>query len=338
MKRREFITLLAGATAALPWRSTYAQKSTRAAAEAAGKVYKVGILNAGGANAAIRVEIEDGIVRVLAGLGYSIGRNLVIESRAANNQPERLPKLAEELVGSGVDVIVTISYPAARAAKDVTTTVPIVAYGAADPVETGLAVSLNQPGGNLTGISDMAADLSTKRLQLLKALVPGLQRVAILWNANDPAMTARYQAAAAVAPALGVAIQALAVREPDDFDTAFAAMNRERPDGILLVTDVLTILNRKRVIEFAADHRLPAIYEFDFLVRDGGLMSYGPDGKETAARIGGLVGRILQGAKPADLPFEQPTRFRFVINQRTANALGLTVPQSLIVTADEIIE
>jgi putative ABC transport system substrate-binding protein len=298
----------------------------------------VGILNAGNINAAIRVAIEDGILSVLAGLGYSVGRNLVIESRAANNQLERLPKLAEELVESGVDVIVTISYPAARAAKDATTTVPIVTYGAADPVETGLVASLNRPGGNLTGISDMAADLSTKRLQLLKAIVPGLQRVAILWNANDLAMTARYRAAAAVAPALGVAIQALAVREPDDFDAAFATMSRERPDGILLVTDVLTILNRKRVIEFAADHRLPAIYEFDFLVRDGGLMSYGPDGKETAARIGGLVGRILQGAKPGDLPFEQPTRFRFVINQRTANALGLTIPQSLLVTADEVIE
>jgi putative ABC transport system substrate-binding protein len=317
---------------------TLLSPTSRAATQAVDKVYKVGILNAAAPNATIKVEIEDGIVRVLAGLGYSVGRNLVIESRAANNQPERLPNLAKELVESGVDVIVTISYPAARAAKDATATVPIVAYGAADPVETGLAVSLNRPGGNLTGISDMAADLSTKRLQLLKAIVPGLQRVAILWNANDPAMTARYQAAAAVAPALGVAIQALAVREPDDFDAAFAAMNRERPDGILLVTDVLTILNRKRVIEFAADHRLPAIYEFDFLVRDGGLMSYGPDGKETAARIGGLVGRILQGAKAGDLPFEQPTRFRFVINQRTANALGLTVPQSLIVTADEIIE
>jgi putative ABC transport system substrate-binding protein len=332
MKRREFIIGFAGIAQAL------LSPTPHAAAQAAGKVYKVGILNAGNINAAIRVAIEDGILSVLAGLGYSVGRNLVIESRAANNQLERLPKLAEELVESGVDVIVTISYPAARAAKDATTTVPIVTYGAADPVETGLVASLNRPGGNLTGISDMAADLSTKRLQLLKAIVPGLQRVAILWNANDLAMTARYRAAAAVAPALGVTIQALAVREPDDFDAAFATMSRERPDGILLVTDVLTILNRKRVIEFAADHRLPAIYEFDFLVRDGGLMSYGPDGKETAARIGGLVGRILQGGKPGDLPFEQPTRFRFVINQRTANALGLTIPQSLLVTADEMIE
>ena len=174
MKRRELIFGFAGIVQVL------LSPNSRAAAQAVGKVYKVGILNAGGMNAAIRVEIEGGIVRVLAELGYSVGRNLVIESRAANNQPERLPKLAEELVESGVDVIVTISYPAARAAKDATTTVPIVAYGAADPVETGLAVSLNRPGGNLTGISDMAADLSTKRLQLLKAIVPGLQRVAIL--------------------------------------------------------------------------------------------------------------------------------------------------------------
>jgi putative ABC transport system substrate-binding protein len=338
MRRREFITLLAGATAALPRRSTYAQKSTRAAAEAAGKVYKVGILNAGGINAAIRMEIEDGIVRVLAGLGYSVGRNLVIESRAADNQPERLPKLAKELVESGVDVIVTISYPAARAAKDATTTVPIVAYGGADPVETGLAASLNRPGGNLTGISDMAADLSAKRLQLLKAIVPGLQRVAILWNANDLAMTARYRAAAAVAPGAGGCNPGAAGSRAGRFRCGIYRHEPRWPDGILLVTDVLTILNRKRVIEFAADHRLPAIYEFDFLVRDGGLMSYGPDGKETAERIGGLVGRILQGAKAGDLPFEQPTRFRFVMNQRTANALGLTIPQSLLATADEMIE
>ncbi len=331
MRRRDFIVGFAGIAQAL------LSPTTRAAAQAAGKIYKVGILNAGGINAAIRVAIEDGIVRALAGLGYSVGRNLVIESRAANNQSERLPKLAEELVGSGVDVIVTISYPAARAAKNATSMVPIVAYGA-DPVETGLAVSLNRPGGNLTGISDMAADLSAKRLQLLKTVVPGLQRVAILWNADDLAMTARYRAASSVAPALGVAIQALPVRAPDDFDAAFSAMNRERPDGILLVTDVLTILNRKRVMEFAAEHRLPAIYEFDFLVRDGGLMSYGPDGEETTARIGGLVGRILQGAKPSDLPFEQPTRFRLVINLKTAKALGLTVPPGLLVAADEVIE
>jgi putative ABC transport system substrate-binding protein len=183
MKRCEFIVGFAAIAQAL------LSSTTRAAAQTAGKVYKVGILNAGGINAAIRVAIEDGIVRVLAGLGYSVGRNLVIESRAANNQLERLPKLAEELVESGVDVIVTISYPAARAAKDATTAVPIVAYGAADPVETGLAMSLNRPGGNLTGISDMAADFSTKRLQLLKVIVPGLQRVERQRSRHDGALS-----------------------------------------------------------------------------------------------------------------------------------------------------
>jgi len=160
----------------------------------------------------------------------------------------------------------------------------------------------------------------------------------MLWNADDLGMTARYRAAAAAASTIGVAVQPLGVREPDDFDAAFTAMNREKPDGILMVTDALTMLNRKRVFEFAAAHRVPAIYEFDALARDGGLMSYGPDGKETVGRVAALIDRILKGAKPADLPFEQPTRFLFVINRKTADAIGLAIPEALVERADEVIE
>jgi putative ABC transport system substrate-binding protein len=173
---------------------------------------------------------------------------------------------------------------------------------------------------------------------LLKQFAPNLRRVAVLWNADDLGMTLRYRASEAGAKALGVSVQPLGVREPDDFDTAFAAMTAEMPDGILMVSDALTRLNRKRVFEFAAAHKLPAIYEFGSLARDGGLMSYGPDEDESFIRIAGLVGRILGGAKPADLPFEQPTRFTFAINLKTARSIGLEVPASLLDRADEVIE
>lgn len=184
----------------------------------------------------------------------------------------------------------------------------------------------------------MASELSVKRLDLLKAVVPGLKRVAMLWNADDLGMTTRYKAADAAAKTLGISVQPLGVREPDDFDSAFAAMDSERPDGILMVTDVLTILNHARVLDFAAARRVPAIYEFSFLARDGGLMSYGPDAKEVTARVADLVEHILKGAKPAELPFEQPTRFEFVINLKTAKGIGLDVPQALLARADEVLE
>jgi len=306
------------------------------AAQAADKMYRVGFLVMTASPGAIAA--RDGLARELGARGLSPDKNLTIDMRSADGKPERLPIVAKELATSGVDVIVTTGYPAARTAKEATTTVPIVVTNAGDPVETGLAASFNRPGGNLTGISDMASELSVKRLDLIKAAVPALKRLALLWNADDLGMTTRYRAAAAAASTIGVAVQPLGVREPDDFESAFAAISRENPDGILMVTDALTILNRKRVFEFAAAHRLPAIYEFDFLVRDGGLMSYGPDGKEVTTRLADLVEHILKGTKPADLPFEQPTRFRLVINRKTADALGLAIPESLYERADEVIE
>jgi putative ABC transport system substrate-binding protein len=249
----------------------------------------------------------------------------------------KLPSLLGELKARDVDAIVVVGYPAALAAKS--TGIPTVgANGLGDPVETRLIDSLAHPGGNITGISDVATTLTTKRLSLLKEMSPKLQKVAMLWNKDDLGMTLRYEASAKVAQAIGITVQALGVREPDDFNEAFAVMNGDLPDAILMVADSLTVLNRKRVFEFAATKKLPAIYEYDFLVRDGGLMSYGPDLTESFERAAALVDRIFKGARPADLPFEQPTRYPFVLNLKTAKSIGLEIPPTLLALADEVIE
>jgi putative ABC transport system substrate-binding protein len=326
MRRREFITFLGGAAVATPLRSF---------AQASGKIYRIGLLNAG---APITDNSPQGapLIRGLTQHGYEVGRNIAFERRGSEGQVERLPKLAAELAASRVDLIITSGYPAALAARQ--GTVPVVAINAGDPVGTGLVDSLAHPGGNLTGVSDVSAQVTPKRLDLLKQFAPGLRRVAMLWNADDLGMTLRYRASEAGAQGLGISVIPLGVREPDDFDMAFGALQREKPDAILMVTDSLTILNRKRVFDFAAAHKLPAIYEFDFLVRDGGLMSYGPDVDEGFDRVGGLVDRILKGAKPAELPFEQPTRFKFAINLKTASTIGGAVPPLLLGQADEVVE
>ena len=324
--RRTCLTLLGGAAVAWPY-------AVRAQSLATGA--RLGVLN-GGAPVADASPVGAALLRGLAQHGYTLGRNLEIERRGAEGHPDRLPALVHDLVARSVEVLVTIGYPAALAAKQ-GTTLPVVAINAGDPVRTGLVESLAQPGGHLTGISDVSADLTPKRLELLKELVPTLRRVAMLWNTADLGMTLRYRASEVGAQALGLSVQPLGVREPDEFEQAFTAMQRERPDAILMVTDTLTLLNRKRVFEFAAAQQLPAIYEFDALVRDGGLMSYGPDQDESFSRVAALVDRILKGAQPADLPFEQPTRFRLAINLKTAQAIGLTVPSILLFQADEVI-
>ena len=237
-----------------------------------------------------------------------------------------------------VNVIVTGGYPAAAAAKAGTSTIPVVINNAGDPVKTGLVPSLNRPGGNITGISDVAADLAPKRLEILKEMATSMKRVAMLWNANDRGMTTRYEASAAAAQTLGVTVESLRVREAKDFEEAFAAMDRAKPDGLYMVADMLTSANRKRVYDYAAAHGLPAISEGEGFARDGGLMSYAPDPSETTERAAQLVERILRGVSPADLPVEQPTRFRLVINLKTAKALGITIPPALLARADEVIE
>jgi putative ABC transport system substrate-binding protein len=242
------------------------------------------------------------------------------------------------MVGLKVDLIVAFGAPAAEAAKEATSTIPIVIVNAGDPVGIGLIASLARPGGNISGISDQATELSAKRLELLKEAMPNASNIAVLWNAGDRAMTLRYREIEKAARVLGVTIRPLGVREPDDFDVAFTAMTRERPDALLLITDALTNLNRKRILDFAAAHRVPAMYEFGSLVREGALMSYGPDLGDSFRRAAVYVDRILKGAKPGELPVEQPNRYYLLVNLKTAKALGITIPQSLLLRADEVIQ
>jgi putative tryptophan/tyrosine transport system substrate-binding protein len=326
MRRRSFLTFLG---AAVIWpRAVTAQSPS--------KVYRIGLLSPG-PPVADNSPFGAALIRGLAQQGYALDQNLAFERRGAEAHMDRLPRLVDELVARKVDLIVTFGYPPALAAKQ-GTSLPVVSFAAGDPVGTGLVDSLARPGGNLTGISDVSAEVTPKRLELLKEIAPGLHRVAMLWNAADLGMTLRYRASEAGAKTMGIGVQQLGVREPNDFDQAFVAMNRDMPDAILMVSDALTTLNRQRVFEFAAAHRLPAIYEFESLVRDGGLMSYGPDTNESLARVGALVDRILKGTKPAELPFEQPTLFRFVLNLKTAKSLGLPVPLTLQASANEVIE
>jgi len=325
MNRRDFIVFAGSSIVAVPF---------SASAQNAAKVYRIGSLNISGP--ADKTPYGPLLVRNLAQHGYLLDKNLTFEHRGAEMQLNRLPELVDELKASKVDVVFALGYPAALAMKG--TTLPVVSYTTGDPVGTGLVESLARPGGNITGISDVSAQVTPKRLGLLREVAPTMRRVAVLFNAADLGMTLRYRTAAEWAKAQSISVQPLGVREPIDFEKAFAAMNSEMPDAILMVSDALTSLNRKRVFEFAAAHRLPAIYEYDLYVHDGGLMSYGPDLDESIARAASLVDRILKGAKPADLPFEQPTLFRFAINLKTAKALGLTIPPGVISIADEVIE
>ena len=305
-------------------------------AQPASKVWRVGFLNALArpANGLPPPALRN----ALTALGYTEGKNVTYEGRWAEGNVPRLPELAAELVKSRVDIIVVIGWPATQAARGATVSIPIVLAYAGDAVAAGHVASLARPGANLTGLSDLTIELSAKRLELLKETVPKASRIAVIWNQDDIGMTLRYREIDRAARTLGVTIQALGVREPDDFEVAFSAMKRERPDALFLVADSLTSLNRKRVIEFAEAHHIPSMYEFSLAVQDGGLMSYGPNQEESFRRIAYYVDRILKGAKPADLPLEQPTLFELAINMKTAKALGLKIPNSILVRTDKVIE
>jgi putative tryptophan/tyrosine transport system substrate-binding protein len=327
MRRRDVLQMLAGTMIAMP---------RVAAAQTAVKTYQLASLMAG---PPMTADSPNGkmLIPTLAKSGYTLGQNLEYKAYGADMQLARLPQIARDITASKVDAVVVAGWPPAAAMKG--TRVPtVIAVGGGDPVATGLIEGLARPGGNITGISDNAATLSTKRLGLLKQAVPSIRKVAMLWNKNDFGMTLRYQASADAAKAIGVNVQPLGVGEPEDFADAFAAMDREPPDAILMVSDGLTILNRKRVFDYAAAHRLPAIYENDPYVRDGGLMSYGADLKESWSRAGSFIARIFEGAKPADLPFEEPTRYLFVVNLRTAKSIDLQIPPTVLGLADEVIE
>lgn len=327
MDRRNFARLAA---------MTVCSASLAAAAQSTARVWRIGYLNGG-------VRPTDGapplaLRRALQALGFSEGKDFMYESRWGEIHNDRLPVLANELVALKVDVVVTSGGPAAAAAKAASVSTPIVVINAGDVVETGLVSSLAHPGGNVTGVNDPAAVLSSKRLEMLKELLPGMKQAAVLWNTDDHAMTLRYRAVERAAQLLRVNILPLGVREPDDFNAALAAIGRLRPDALMMVSDSLTTQNRQRVVDYAAAQRIPAMYEFAISVQGGGLMSYGTDAAESFRIAAEYVHKILKGAKPGDLPVEQPNRYVLVINLKTAKTLGLTVPQSLLLRADEVIQ
>jgi putative ABC transport system substrate-binding protein len=276
--------------------------------------------------------------QALQELGYVEQRNVIYVSRWANAKQDRLPGLAAELVGLKVDVIVTVGGPSSAAAKQASPSTPVVMALVGDADGLGLIDSLARPGGNVTGVTDQSADLSAKRLEIITEAVPRAARIAVLWNADDRGMTLRYRQVEKAAQTLHVTVQPLGVREPDDFDMAFSAMTANRPDALIMVTDALTLLNRKRVIDFALVHRIPAMYEASLLVQDGGLMSYGANQDDNFRRAATYVDRIFKGAAPSTLPVERPARYYLTINLKTAKALGLTIPQSLLQRADQVIE
>jgi putative tryptophan/tyrosine transport system substrate-binding protein len=276
-------------------------------------------------------------VHGLRSLGYVDGQNLVMEWRSAEGRYERFPEIIRELVSINADVIVAVNTPMTRAAKDVTQTVPIVMAGIGSPVEDGLIESLAQPGGNITGLAaNTGIENFAKRMELLKELLPGMSRVAILQSKAE--MPAGWeQSHEVVARQLGVKVL-LAEHTPTDYSAAFALIARERADGLLVGVSSANFANRHLIIEFAAKNRLPAMYGIREYITAGGLIGYGPDVADIFRRAAGYVDRILKGAKPADLPVEQPTKFLMVINLRTARALGLTIPPSVLARADEVIE
>jgi putative tryptophan/tyrosine transport system substrate-binding protein len=307
-----------------------------AGAQQRNKTWRVGFLSGGartpdgGPPLALRQGLQE--------LGYIEQQNVVYLGRWADAKQDQLPGLAAELVGLKVDVIVTQGGPASAAAKHATSSIPIVLAQVGDADGIGLIESLARPGGNVTGVTDQSVELSAKRLEILREAVPKAARIAVLWNADDRGMTLRYREVEKAAQMLHVTVQPLGVREPNDFDAAFSAMTLNRPDALFLVTDALTALNRKRVIDFALVHRIPAMYEFGYLVQDGGLMSYGANPDDNYRRAASYVDRIFKGATPSGLPVERPSRYYLTINLRTAKALGLTLPPSLLLRADRVME
>ncbi len=306
-------------------------------AQPADKLNRIGFLAGGGAppDGAVPAPLR----QAMRELGYVEGKTISYVGRWADAKLERLPGLVAELIALKVDAIVTLGGPGTAAVRKVTATIPIVMAGpSGDAVATGMVASLARPGGNVTGLSDDAGPLSAKRMQILKEAVPKARRIAILWNSDDQAMTIRYNEIDKAARLLQVTVQPFGLRDPGDFSAAFDAMTRERPDALFLVADSLTFQNRKRVTDFSERQRIPTMYEFGAWIQGGGLMAYGPSAEDSYRVVARFVDRILKGAKPADLPVEQPTRYYLAINLKTAAALGLTIPQSLMLRADEVIQ
>jgi ABC-type uncharacterized transport system substrate-binding protein len=305
-----------------------------AAAQQPAKVPRIGYLRVGPATAPTNQRSREAFLEGLRELGYVQGKNIVIEWRFAEGRYDRLPDLAAELVRLQVDVLVAGSTPEAVAAKNATKTLPIVFAGVGDPVATGLVASLASPGGNLTGLSLLSRDLDGKRLELLKETIPEASTVAVLGNPANPTLPIHRRELQAAGGALGVQVQLLEVRTPDDFERAFAAASTGRAAGLLVLPDALADAHRARIAALAARSGLPAIYAFREWPEAGGLMSYGPSISDSYRRAAAYVDKILKGAKPGGLPVEQPTKFELVVNLKVAKGLGLTIPQSLLLRAE----
>ena len=324
MKRRDFIAFLGVAV----W-------PVVAQAQQAGKIYRIGMFTAG---APLLSKTWSIFTNGLKELGWTEGKNIVFERQYAENNLDRLPELAAELVRLDVDVIVAFGTLAPLAAKQATSTIPIVMTAAGDPIGSGLVASLARPGGNVTGMSLMAPDLAGKRLELLKEVLPRLARVAVIWNAANPYSRLVFEETRGVAKTLATEIQSLEVRGPGDFDGALDSAMRKRVDALVAVEDPLTFNHRIQIADFCAENRLPGIYGLREFADAGGLMAYGASQEDLFRRAVGFVDRILKGVKPADLPTQQPTKFELVVNLKTAKALGLEIPPMLLARADEVIE
>ena len=307
-----------------------------AEAQQAEKVYRIGYLSA-----PTRASVENGVqafLRTLRELGWVEGQNLIIEYQWADGKVERLPDLAAELVRRKVDVIVAPAGSAALAAKAATSSIPIVMIFASDPVELGLVASLRRPGGNITGTTlTPGPEIFGKQLQILKETIPQASRMAILSNPADPSFAPQVREVEAAARALGIRLQQVGARGPEEFDNAFAAMARERTEALLVGATSTFLAHRTRLAELAVKGRLPTMYSYRECVEAGGLMAYAVNMADFVGRAAGYVDKILKGAKPADLAVEQPTRFELIINLKAAKALGITVPQSMLLRADEVI-
>lgn len=310
--------------------------SLAAESQQAAKVYRIGWL--GNAAAPPGHPLSDALVEGMRERGWVEGNNLIIERRASGGRTERLPALALELVGLKVDLIVASSTQAAAAAKQATATIPIVFSIFDDPVGAGIVASLSRPGGNLTGVGGLFAGLHQKMLEVLKETVPNASRFAVVWNSTLAVHTRHLEEIQGSAQQLGLALERVDVRFPDDLDAAFAAMARKRSHGVLVLGQPLIFTHAARVANLAAEYRLPAVYLFREVVEAGGLMSYGNRNVDNLRRLPYYIDRILRGAKPGDLPVEQPTRIYLAINLKSAKTLGLTIPSSVLVRADEVIE
>jgi putative tryptophan/tyrosine transport system substrate-binding protein len=326
LKRREFITLVGSAVASWPLAARAQQRAMPV----------IGFLHS--ASRAPNAHLVAAFRKGLSEAGFVEGQNVAIEYRWAEGQYDRLPRMARELIDGKVDIMVTVTTPAALAAKQATSVLPIVFVEVGNPILVGLVGSLSRPEANITGFSNMASDLSDKRFALLKEAIPHARRIAVLWNPNNPTTAPKLQATEAAARSFDITVSRHSVQDVDELEASFGAILAAGADALIALLDTVVLDNRERVVTFAAASKLPAIYEAREFVQSGGLMSYGTNFADHFENAAGYVGKILRGTKPGALPVQQPTKFELVINLKTAKLLGIEPPPTLVALADEVIE